>query len=235
MEKADAIATMIQTHSHFIPHEEKNKLIDLIGERISSKLAPIWREMIEGITLSEGYKIQEIAASRQANAQKAARYEQIRFAKVQHEKRRKETFAERGARLLDWRNAVRNSPPAATVEPTLLEEDVVSADVVFPPSSQNTLSQYQSELKKLSGIAGSSTKGIRDDHYPTALKFGFLLASISRPALRLTKNFIPLPSQKTIYNHYHDKVVSAQDDLKDLARLNAQISLFITMNQLPPG
>jgi hypothetical protein len=98
MEKADAIANVIQTPSHFIPHEEKNKLRDLINERIWSKLAPIWREMIEGMIMIEGYKIQEIAAQRQANAQKAARYEQIRFAKAQHEKRRKQTFPERGAR-----------------------------------------------------------------------------------------------------------------------------------------
>jgi hypothetical protein len=32
MEKADAIATGIQTPRHFIPHEERNKLIDLIDE-----------------------------------------------------------------------------------------------------------------------------------------------------------------------------------------------------------
>jgi hypothetical protein len=139
MERADAIPTVIQTPSHFIPHEEKNKLIDLIGERIWSKLVPIWREMIEGIIVSEGYKIQEIAAQRQANAQKAARYEQMRFAKAQHEKRRKHTFAERGARLLDWRNAVRNSPLSPPVEPTLLEEDVVSTDVVSPVKPKYTV------------------------------------------------------------------------------------------------
>jgi hypothetical protein len=33
-EKADATTTVIQTPSHFRLHEEKNKLIDLIGERI---------------------------------------------------------------------------------------------------------------------------------------------------------------------------------------------------------
>jgi hypothetical protein len=197
-------------------------------------LALIWREMIKGILVNEGDKIQEIAAHRQANAQKAARYEQIRFAKAQHEKRRKQTFAEHGARLLDWRHPVGNSPPALPVEPTLLEEDVVSA-AVSPPSSQNTLLQYQSELNKLSGIAGSSTKGIRSDQDPTALKFRFLLASISRSALRFAKNFIPLLSQKTSDNHYHDKVVSAQNDLKDLPRLNDQISPLITMNQLSPS
>jgi hypothetical protein len=190
--------------------------------------------MTEGIIASESYKIQEIAAQRQAKAQRAARSAQVRAAIAEHGRIRKWVFASRGIQVLNVRVASTDSPPVTPVEPTLLEEDVVTADVVYLSSSAETLSRYTSELNELSAIVSSARKAIRDDRHPTALKFGFLLPSISRLVLRLAKNFIPLPSRKTIYNYYNDKVVSAQNILKDMTELDDQISLFIAMNNLPP-
>jgi hypothetical protein len=190
--------------------------------------------MIEGIITSESDKIQEITAQRQAKAQRAARSAQVRAAKAEHERRRKRLFAERGARGLNCRAAVTDSPRPPPVEPTLLKEDVATAGVVYLSSSAETLSRYTSELNGRSASGGSARKGIRHDRHPTALKFGFRLSSISRPDLRLAKNFIPVPFQKAISNHYNDKVVSAQNVLKDITELDDEISLFITMNNFLP-
>ncbi|MDR0640495.1 MAG: hypothetical protein LBF65_02070, partial [Holosporales bacterium] len=75
-------------------------------------------------------------------------------------RRRKWLFAERGARLLNWRAGVTDSPAAPPVEPALLEEEVVTADIVYLSSSAETLSRYTSELNEPSAIAGSARKGI---------------------------------------------------------------------------
>jgi phenylpyruvate tautomerase PptA (4-oxalocrotonate tautomerase family) len=106
--------------------------------------------------------------------------------------------------------------------------------VVYLSSSAETLSRYTSELNERSASVGSARKRIRYDRHPTALKCQFLLSSLSRLALRLAENFMSLSFQKTIDNHDNDKVVSARNILHGIPKLDGQISLFMTTNNLPP-
>jgi hypothetical protein len=67
-----------------------------------------------------------------------------------------------------------------------------------------------------------------------ALKFRFLLSSFSRSARRPATNFIPLPSQKTIFAHCKDLIAAAECSLPYVSKIDEKISLFIDLNKRPP-
>jgi hypothetical protein len=64
-------------------------------------------------------------------------------------------------------------------------------------------------------------------------RFAFLLTSLSRPALRLARRFIPLPSERTLYNCYHRRLEAAAANLINLALVDQQVQMFIEANRLP--
>jgi hypothetical protein len=95
--------------------------------------------------------------------------------------------------------------------------------------------RYQAELHELAAIPESSRRGVDYAEYPLSLSLGFLLCSLSRPALRLARRFIPLPSDATIYRHYHHILDQQEDNLKCKSKLEQQIDLFMELSGVEPG
>jgi hypothetical protein len=127
-----------------------------------------------------------------------------------------------------------DGPGKAGIEPSILEEHAANADVTYK-ASDSLMARYMQEVNALRQISAADKHGIRYADYPITLEFGFLDSWLSRPAFRLTKNFIPLPSQNTVYNQYKDRIAAAEANLQNIDKLNEQISLFIELSELPPN
>jgi hypothetical protein len=65
------------------------------------------------------------------------------------------------------------------------------------------------------------------------LSFGFLLASLSRPALEIAREFVPVPSNQTIYEHHRDQTRAVEAGLSKLDNIEAQIELFLSGSDIP--
>jgi hypothetical protein len=70
---------------------------------------------------------------------------------------------------------------------------------------------------------------------PISLQFAFLLACLSHQALELARKFIPLPSYKTIQNHYGPQIGRLVARLSDLGQLDDLIQHATEVNALPPA
>jgi hypothetical protein len=69
---------------------------------------------------------------------------------------------------------------------------------------------------------------------PVSLRFGFSLMCISRQALDLARNFLPLPSYTTLYTHFGTRLNGIESNLIDISKIDLQIAEFVTANDLSP-
>jgi hypothetical protein len=68
---------------------------------------------------------------------------------------------------------------------------------------------------------------------PISLQFAFLLACLSHQPLDLARKFLPLPSYKTIQNHYGPQIARLGAHLSDLGELDDLIQHATDLNALP--
>jgi hypothetical protein len=62
-----------------------------------------------------------------------------------------------------------------------------------------------------------------------------LLACLSRQALDFARTFLPLPSYRTISEHFHEKIDSVESVLRDISCIGQQIERFIAANDILPN
>jgi hypothetical protein len=228
------IARAIEAPAGLFALEADTTLLAFIGGQIWSQLGPGWDEMIRSIYATHSDKILNMINGIQASARLNASLDKARAARVVHEQQREKLYKVRSENLIDWRaRLAQDLPEKAEIEPSILEEDAANADVRYR-ASDSLIARYGNELARLSRLTSTERKGVRYAvDYPISLKFAFLDSSLSRPAFRLTKNLIPLPSQTTVYNQYKDRIAAAEASLQDIEKLNEHISLFIELSQLP--
>jgi hypothetical protein len=231
---ASLIARAIEAPAGLFALESDTTLLAFIGEHIWSRLRLGWDEMIGTIYTTHSDKILNMINSIQASARMRASLERARAARVVHEEQRQKLYKERSQNLIDWRaRLAQDVPGKADVEPSILEEDAANADVRYT-ANDSLIAKYKLELDKLSRLTSQERQGVRyATDYPLSLKFAFLDSSLSRPAFRLTKSFIILPSQTTVYNNYKDRIDAAEATLQDIDKLDEHISLFIELSELP--
>jgi hypothetical protein len=119
----------------------------------------------------------------------------------------------------------------------LREDDPVEDDTIVDPavrkdilpiidrgyklsSPLNAIREYQTELESLSTLNDKQEKQRRYSECPRTMQFAFLLSSLSRPALRLARQFVPLPSESSIWCHYHETLEAIAVNLTDRARID---------------
>jgi hypothetical protein len=88
------------------------------------------------------------------------------------------------------------------------------------------------ELNQLMSLPPTDMTNRNYDDFPTVIRFTFLICLTSAAILRLAKKFIPLPSPKTVHNHYKKHMKGTSTGLSELENFDNQISTFIGMNTL---
>jgi hypothetical protein len=99
----------------------------------------------------------------------------------------------------------------------------------------NIFSAYKPELIALSQVPWNQKQNRRFSSAPISLTFGFLLACLSRLALDLARTFLPLPSYRTISEHFREKIDSVESGLNDISYIGRQIERFIAANDISPN
>jgi hypothetical protein len=70
---------------------------------------------------------------------------------------------------------------------------------------------------------------LRSPHF---ILFRLLLTCISRQALDLARNFLPLPSYTIVYTHFGTGLYEVESNLTDISKVDLQIAELITANDL---
>jgi hypothetical protein len=138
--------------------------------------------------------------------------------------------------LHDWRAQIyvlNSSPENMDAAPvTLLDEAMLDTDLDHNATAA-IATQFLNEFNTRAKIRKHDTVNRRFDKFPTVLRFALLISPISRAALRLVTNFMPLPCPNTAYNHYLDKLKDAESALSNIEKLDDRIAIFMEKNQLP--
>jgi hypothetical protein len=108
---------------------------------------------------------------------------------------------------------------AAAAEVEILKEQLRIIDSGYKLlDSPSRLDRFRAELHLLWDVA--DRKHRRYKEYPVTVQFAFLVCSLSRPAFRLVRKFIPLPSERTIHNSFHEQKDKIALQLTELERVN---------------
>jgi hypothetical protein len=99
----------------------------------------------------------------------------------------------------------------------------------------STQEAYQHEVIDLLQVSSEHLNRRRFKNHPLSLRFGFLLASHSRPALEVAREFLPLPSYQTICEYYRDDARAVEAGVSKLEKIGDQIQLIMTNSGLPSG
>jgi hypothetical protein len=67
------------------------------------------------------------------------------------------------------------------------------------------------------------------------MNFAFILCSLSRPAFRLVRQFIPLPCERTIHTAFQSRKEKVGSQLINIGEVREQIQLFLDTTGLPEG
>jgi hypothetical protein len=66
------------------------------------------------------------------------------------------------------------------------------------------------------------------------MKLRFLASSLSRPALRVLRRYLPFPCGNTIHRWFHTRKEQVVRQLTHLDQIDPQIQLFTKVTNLPP-
>jgi hypothetical protein len=116
----------------------------------------------------------------------------------------------------------------------LLDEDAAAEELeCCGPIS--TFEAFELELLELLKLDGTKKNRRRFAKCPFTLKFAFLLACHSRPALDIARQFLPRPSYETVQTYSGIQLRTTELGLSDLALLKDQIRLSMETTTLPNG
>jgi hypothetical protein len=101
--------------------------------------------------------------------------------------------------------------------------------------ASDLIAAYKRELEYLWTIPWEKRNLRRFSSCAVSLQFGFLLASVSRQALEIVRQFLPFPSYTTIQRYYSENVAGLIADMSDLTAVNRVIRSAIDGSGLPPG
>jgi hypothetical protein len=85
-------------------------------------------------------------------------------------------------------------PPPTAADPTDANSEPLNVDFELP-YDMDMAKVYQRELRALLPLDEDARAKVKWSRYPVSLSLAFLLCSLSRPALRLARSFLPLPSE----------------------------------------
>jgi hypothetical protein len=93
----------------------------------------------------------------------------------------------------------------------------------------------QDEFYRLAQIPPERRKTVDDDQYAMTLSFAFVLSSLWRPALKLARRFIPLPSMSTIYLRNGPDLKEQEANLSRKENIRKQVEVFMRFLTLRVG
>jgi hypothetical protein len=127
-----------------------------------------------------------------------------------------------------------SQPTDLTAEPEVekLKEQLPIIDTGYKLVDAATcLDQFRAELHGLWDVANHKLR--RYQECPVTVQFAFLICSLSRPAFRLVRKFIPLPSERTIHNLFDERKNKIASQLIKIGHVSEQIQDFIESTNLP--
>jgi hypothetical protein len=89
---------------------------------------------------------------------------------------------------------------------------------------------YRQEVIDLMRIRWDEKQKRRFSDCPISLHFSFLLTHISRQAMDLARNCLPLPSYATLYTHFGTRLHDVESNLTDMSKVDLQMAESIAAN-----
>jgi hypothetical protein len=123
------------------------------------------------------------------------------------------------------------SPPGkgTPVDPTApdpADADSEALKVDFElPFNPTVAAFYRKELRGLLLIDEQTRAQIQCSRYPVSLSLAFIMCSLSRPALRLARSFLPLPCEKTIQRYFRRRIGEQESNLEILRKIPGRVEL----------
>jgi hypothetical protein len=205
-------------------HDQIQHELDALTERIWLDFAP----EIHRISLEE--------RRGEARRQQLERAREARKAKIAQETDR---CRRQGVYLNDhrWEAApsacappegdVDASVTATSADPTDEHPDEPIGDFDFVADVADS---YHEELFRWFHLSVAQKHSVQWTDFPLSLSLAFILCSLSRPALRFVRKFIPLPCERTIYNHFGAALHALENNLIDGLTIEPQIDLFMQLS-----
>jgi hypothetical protein len=214
---------------------ELQELAQLVAEKVSDRLFPLAEELAIDICRTCSAEIGAILEGAKPPSRQNLHLREARQIRQQKQIQREVT----GAQLTQLRReAAARVIEAPSTEPEsltpLLDEETAAEELEFW-GPNTTHEKYKLELLKLLKEPWGHKNRRRFGSFPFSVKFAFLLACHSRPALDIARQFIPLPSYETIQKYYDMPLRTVERGLSDLALLKEQIQLSMSTTELPRG
>jgi hypothetical protein len=214
-----------------LPHE----LVQFVAEKVFERLVPLIEELSLDICRSCSDEIGTILDGPKAPKLQNLHLDQARLIRQQKRAERRRNAEQLTQLRLDAAARVTNDESADTGSLiALLDEDAVAEESECC-GPLTTFDAFKLELLELLKLDWTKKNRRRYASCPFTLKFAFLLACHSRPALDIARQFLPLPSYETVQKYYDVPLRTVERGLSDLALLKQQIRLGMETTSLPGG
>jgi hypothetical protein len=191
-----------------------------------------------------GRDIEQIIAEEQQAEAVRERMAHVREARAMKFQAQRERYHSAAAHLDEMRRAAAETacappdedevPPPTAADPTDANSEALNVDFELP-YDMNIAKVYHRELRTLLLLDEDARERVRWSQYPVSLSFGFLLCSLSRPALRLARSFLPLPSESTLYRYFGHDINEQEANIEMSSKIPTRIDLFMKLSGVQPG